>query len=469
MPDDGNVANFPRRRQRRNNNANPPRPEDDARPADYSDDAIALQFIDENIDNLRYVNMTRKWLKWDSSRWKADTVLKVFSMVRKLCRNIAANAPEQLRRKLKADATIAGIERMSRSDQRIACVPEQFDTHEMLLGVNGGTVDLTTGLMISSDPNHFITKSTSIAPADTEDCPLFLDFIHKINLQDREMVDFEQRWLGYCLTGSIKEHKMFFGYGTGRNGKSTLLELISHIMGEYAKAAGIETFVESRNDRHPTEIAKLMGARFVTATETQEGRHWNESRLKSLTGGDTVSARFMRRDEFEFVPGFKINIVGNNLPQLRNVDDAMRSRMCLVPFTLYVPEEERDLDLGMKLRSEAPGILRWCITGCLEWQRHGLMVPQSIRAATTEYLDSQDVLTEWMATCCEVRLGNLDLWAQLGALYESYKAFCLESGDEPMGRRTFSERLVVNKGFAKSRNMDGTIIQGLRLRRRLIS
>jgi putative DNA primase/helicase len=185
-----------------------------------------------------------------------------------------------------------------------------------------------------------------------------------------------QRAVGYALTGLTQEHALFFAYGTGANGKSVLLSTAAGLLGDYHKTAPIETFTASNSDRHPTDLASLRGARLVTATETEEGRRWAEARIKQLTGGDTISARFMRQDFFEFAPSFKLFIAGNHKPSLRSVDEAIRRRFHLVPFAVTIPSEERDSDLAEKLKDEWPGILAWLIEGCLEWQTEGLRRPK---------------------------------------------------------------------------------------------
>jgi putative DNA primase/helicase len=176
--------------------------------------------------------------------------------------------------------------------------------------------------------------------------------------------------------GLTREHALFFGYGTGANGKSVLLSTIAGTLGEYHRTAPIETFTASNADRHPTDLAGLRAARLVTATETEEGRRWAESRIKKLTGGDKVAARFMRQDFFEYRPAFKLIIAGNHKPSLRSVDEAIRRRFHLIPFSITIPPEERDPDLAEKLKDERPAILAWLIEGCLEWQTVGLKAVQ---------------------------------------------------------------------------------------------
>src|SRR5262249_54056800 len=181
------------------------------------------------------------------------------------------------------------------------------------------------------------------------------------------------------------------------DGKSAYLNTLAGIMGEYHRTAPIETFTASSHDRHPTDLAGLRGARFVTATETEDGRAWAESRIKQMTGGDKIAARFMRQDFFEFVPQFKLLISGNHKPSFRGVDEAIRRRFLLLPFSVTVPEADRDPDLPEKLKAEWPGILTWMITGCLDWQEHGLGPPAAVLEATRTYLEAEDAFQLWLS------------------------------------------------------------------------
>jgi putative DNA primase/helicase len=174
------------------------------------------------------------------------------------------------------------------------------------------------------------------------------------------------------------------------------------ILGDYHRTAPIETFTASNSDRHPTDLAGLRGARLVSASETEEGRLWAESRIKQLTGGDMISARFMRQDFFDFLPAFKLFITGNHKPSLRSVDEAIRRRFHLIPFAVTIPPEERDPDLKVKLEAEWPGILAWLIQGCLSWQASGLRPPQAVQEATAAYLEAEDAIAAWIEERCEI-------------------------------------------------------------------
>ncbi len=196
-------------------------------------------------------------------------------------------------------------------------------------------------------------------------------FLTRVTDNDDALQAYLARVCGYWLTGYTHEHALFFLYGTGANGKSVFIETVQGYMGDYATTAPVETFMAARGERHPTELAGLHGARLVVSPETESGRHWNESRLKQITGGDTITARFMRQDFFTFKPTFKICIVGNHKPSLRTIDEAIRRRFHLIPFNVTIPAGERDPKLAEKLKSEWPGILAWAVKGCLEWRKVG--------------------------------------------------------------------------------------------------
>jgi putative DNA primase/helicase len=286
-------------------------------------------------------------------------------------------------------------------------------------------------------------------------------FLDDVTAGDRDLQAFLERLAGYSLTGSTREHALAFLYGTGGNGKSVFLNALSDIMGDYHKAAPIETFTASNSDRHPTELAMLRGGRLVTAVETEEGRRWAESRIKSLTGGDAISARFMRQDFFEFTPQFKLLIAGNHKPGLRSVDEAIRRRFHLVPFTVTIPADQRDPNLSERLKLEWPGILQWMIDGCLEWQREGLCPPEAVSKATAHYLESQDAIAAWLDDACE---RDPDSWEKKTDLLASWKAWANNAGEEVLSRSRFYDALE-NRGFTASRRSLGDGFHGIRLAR----
>lgn len=234
------------------------------------------------------------------------------------------------------------------------------------------------------------------------------------------------------------------------------------MLGDYPAVAPIAAFLASRNERHETELAKLQGARLVTAQETEEGRRWDEAKVKALTGGDRIAARFMRQDFFEFDPIFKLVIAANNKPALRSVDEAWRRRLNLIPFAVTISDDKRDIDLTEKLRAEWPGVLKWAIDGCLEWQNGGLDPPDAVLGATADYLENEDLIAQWIAERCA---RGADKKARSFALYSDWKAW-MSAANEPIGGHKGFTKTLEKHGFHKARE-GGTgerMIAGLALR-----
>jgi len=353
---------------------------EDDRPPAFSDSALALRFAQRHAGDLRYVAAWNKWLQWTGTYWRFDDTKLAFDLAWRICREAARECNNLKMASAVASAkTVAAVERLSLADRRIAATVDQWDADSWLLNTPDGVVDLRTGRVRVHDPRDYVTKITGVAPGGG--CPLFVAFLERITRGNADLIAYIQRVLGYALTGLTREHALFFCFGTGANGKSVLLSTVAGILGDYHRTAPIETFTASNGDRHPTDLAMLRGARLVTATETEEGRRWAESRIKSLTGGDTIAARFMRQDFFEYLPAFKLVIAGNHKPGLRSVDEAIRRRFHLIPFSVTIPLDERDGELADKLKTEWPGILAWMVKGCLEWQTGGLRPPQAVLAA----------------------------------------------------------------------------------------
>jgi putative DNA primase/helicase len=275
------------------------------------------------------------------------------------------------------------------------------------------------------------------------------------------MIRFLQQWAGYCLTGDTRQHSLVFVFGNGGNGKSVFLNVLTGILADYAKTATMDAFVASHNDRHSTDLAMLHGARLVTASETEEGRQWAEARIKQLTGGDPITARFMRQDNFTFHPQFKLTIVGNHQPILRNVDDAMRRRFNLVPFTRKPERPDRQLE--EKLKAEWSEILRWMIEGCLDWQTNGLTRPTGVDDATSAYFSDQDLMAQWLEDECDCEPGNEYKWATSAQLFTSWATYARRAGEEPGSQKSFGAALG-KRGFVKSRKPGDRGYLGIRLK-----
>ena len=212
------------------------------------------------------------------------------------------------------------------------------------------------------------------------------------------MIDFIQVLCGYALTGETVEEKLFFLYGSGANGKSKFLETLTYIWQDYATRIAPTTLLNKNFSKHPMGIAKLAGARLALGSELPKGEVWDDQKFKELTGGDTITAHLMRQDYFDFKPQFTLFIAGNHIPQMKHVGEAERRRFVVVPFGVTIPEDKRDQMLGEKLRVDAGKILTWCIKGADRYYKLGLQIPTSILKASVEYLDSEDVVGEFLKT-----------------------------------------------------------------------
>lgn len=428
----------------------------DALPPEYSDDALASDFTRRHGADLRYVAAWGKWLLWNGSRWAEDRITRVFDLVRAVCRDNAskAKAEERIARQLASGKTIAAVERLARSDPQHATLPEAFDADDFLLNTPGGTVDLRTGETRPHRREDLLTKITAVTPNNDGDATTWRRFLSDVTCGDREIEKYLQRLIGYCLTGDVRDHVLVFFHGTGANGKSTFLDLLLHILGTYAKAIPAETLTEARGERHPTDVANLNGLRLAVSSELEEGQHWAEARVKSLTGDAMLSGRFMRTDFFEFRRTHKHVIAGNHRPAIRVVDEAIRRRIHLVPFLARFSAVTADRDMPAKLQGEASAILSWAVKGCMEWQASGLNPPAAVIGATADYLESQDTLGLWIGEDCDTSDPTAE--TRSSGLYASFRQWKETRGERAPSQVRFSAQLEAR--FRKARQGSGHIV-----------
>ncbi|MFN7882906.1 MAG: phage/plasmid primase, P4 family, partial [bacterium] len=306
-----------------------------------TEDALALAFTGKFSQDWRYVAAWGRWLVWTGQRWQHEDTLKSQHLIRHICRDAALKMDNHKSAvKLASSGTVGGVERLARTDRRHAATATEWDADPWLLNTPGGVVNLKNGLARPHDRVDRMTKMSTAKPmavnsADAS-CPTWRSFLNSTTNGDEALQAYLARMVGYCLTGSTQEHAIFFVYGTGGNGKSVFINTVANLLGDYATHAPMDSFMETRSDRHPTDMAGLRGARLVCSIETEQGRRWAESKIKALTGGDPISARFMRQDFFEFTPQFKLVVAGNHKPSIRNVDEAMKRRLHLIPFTVTI-------------------------------------------------------------------------------------------------------------------------------------
>jgi putative DNA primase/helicase len=423
-----------------------------AQAIEVSEDAIALAFTRKFGTTMRYDHNAGRWYQWSSTHWRRLEVPAALHYAREIGRCLGSG------KKAVCKASVArGAEAFAQADPVHRATSEIWDKDPWLLGTPTGTLNLKTGKMHQPRPSDFITKLTGCNP-DSKPPTLWLKFLEDATRGDAQMMTYLQRVAGYCLTGLVSEHALFFIYGPGGNGKSVFLNLLVHILGDYATNAPMDTFTSSKFNAHPTELAMLKGARLVTASETEEGRAWAESRIKALTGGDPITARFMRQDFFTYQPQFKLLFAGNHQPTLHGVDAAMRRRFNMLPF-IFKPEEP-DYSLEEKLKEESARILGWALKGCLDWQFHGLGRPQTVAAATDEYFEEQDLFGSWVEERCETAP---DAWEMPSVLFKNWTAYARESGEDPGSMVTFSSRLK-RHGFRRGKSAGIRSYRGIRVR-----
>jgi len=460
----------------------------------FSEDAIALEFADKFKDLVRFEGYRNRWFKWVGTRWEVDYKLSALSMARKLCREkaneltqtatqqaiqalpgtatkeekdkarkSAKRANQVLNRTLRSAKTVFAVFNLSRADPKLSSDVKQWDASEWLLNTPAGTIDLRTGLMRKHAVRDYITKSCAVSPAIGEPTR-WLAFLDEIFQGDQLMIDYIQRVLGYCITGATKDHALFYAWGRGQNGKTTILETIGYVLGDYWIESPPQAFISGGEGRHETEIARMHNVRLVTSDELPQGKEWDTSKVKRLTGGSTISARFMRQDYFEFEPQFKLLMAGNDRPSIRQVDDAIRRRFHLIPFTFKIPEDRKDKDLPLKLQAEAPLILGWIIKGCLEWQRLGLLPPPVVSSATEDYLTAEDSLATWFDECCDLDPQSISTTTEL---YQSWMSWCRTNEEHVGSRKGFSQQLSNRApifGITKYKGRDANGFKGVSVR-----
>ncbi len=410
-----------------------------AKDVELTEDGVALAFSERFRDRLRFDHDVGAWYEWTGDHWRIDRTDLAFSWCRRVARELSEGTPERVKERVRKRGFAGGVEAFARSDRAHAVRQDEWDQDPFILGVPGGAIDLRTGDALDPEPASGLTKRAAVAPSLVPDCPTWMRFLTEATSGDAGMIEFLRRWCGYCLTGDTREHALIFLYGPGGNGKSVFLNTVTRIMGDYATTAAMDTFTASRGDKHPTELALLRGARLVSASETEEGRAWAEARIKQMTGGDPISARFMRQDFFTYTPAFKLTIVGNHAPALANVDEAARRRFNIVPFT--VKPEQPDRELEAKLRVEWPGILRWMIGGAVAWRREGLERPQSVVDATANYFGEQDLVRQWLDDACILEPGNEHRWETSADLFRNWTDYAKSNGEEPGTAKSMAPRL----------------------------
>lgn len=413
----------------------------------------AERLVHRHGEDLRYDHSRRKWLVWDDKRWRFDDSGEIVRRAKETVKTTYLEAApggdspidrDLARHALRSESTsrIEAMISLARSEPGIAVAPDAFDSDLWLLNCQNGTVDLRTGERREHRREDMLTKLAGADYDSDAEAPRFAAFMREVLVED-EMIGFVQRFAGYTLTGSTRERVVAILHGRGKNGKSTLIEVLQDVLGDYGRNTSTETLLTKRHEGVGNDVAALQGARFVSAAEVEKGRRLAESKVKQLTGNDTVTARFLYGEPFDFRPQFKLWLSTNNKPEIVGTDDAIWDRIRLIPFTQRFAGTAADAKLPERLREELPGILAWAVEGCRIWQAEGLGEPEGVKTATEDYRLDMDTLATFIADRC-YRADHASVLAE--RLYEDYRTWCAETGENAETQKKFGGRLR-ERGF----------------------
>lgn len=439
----------------------------------FDDMGNAERFVDLFGENVRYCYTEKKWYFYNSMRWSVDNLGVILRMADKCVEAMKAEAKLYLQADEESGGDMAkAFEKHMKSsrsnkskkamlneiEHHLPILPLQMDRYKMALNTPSGIINLKNGDVKAHNPEYYFTKITSVDCAEAADCPRWLAFLDDIFAGDKDLIRYIQKAVGYSLTGSTAEQCAFFLYGTGRNGKSTFIDVIRDVFGDYAANIQPETIMvkSSQSNAINSDIARLKGARLVTSVEPNEGVRLNEGLLKQLTGDDTVTARKLYSEEFEFKPEFKLWMATNHKPIIRGTDTGIWRRIHMIPFDVQIPEDKVDKNLTHKLKAEMTAIFKWCIDGCLMWQREGLQMPVAVLKSVREYRREMDVISAFIEDKC-----TLEGAVQASTLYAAYVSWADSNNEYCMSNTKFSTELA--KRFEKVRGKNYNFFNGISL------
>ena len=437
----------------------------------FTDSTNAMRLVKEHGRDIRYNAAWKKWVVWNGMYWKMDEggVLiheKGLEMVRNIYDELLKTADYRERIDIEKAAMMSeSVRRRKAFVEAATWIKElnirsdELDPNPWLLNVKNGTVDVLTGEFREHRQEDMITKVANAVYDPKADCPMWKQFVREIMDYKTDIIKFVQIAAGWALSGDISEQTMFILFGTGANGKSTFLNTIMYLLGDYATATPTETFMK-KSGEYTNDIARLRGTRFVTTTEAELGRRLSEPIIKKITGNDQMTARFLYGEFFNFMPAFKIWMATNHKPVIKGTDYGIWRRIKLIPFTTRIPEEKQDKHLELKLREETSGILNWLLEGIALWKREGLKAPKAVLLATDEYRGEMDVIGNFLKDNC---VQQKDLTIRIRELYKAYTDWCDVNNEHAVSERFFSMRLK-EIGFEQSRTAEARFWVGLALR-----
>lgn len=441
----------------------------------YTDMGNAERFIDKFANDIKYCPEEGHWYIWDKDRWvivsKKAGVMRYAKITAKEIEEEAESETDTLRKRiLKKHALssqnapkLKNMIDVATSDKKIQVPSSKFDSNNWIINVANGMVDLRgkSLKLVEHDKNQYITKIMPVKCKPDETCPKWENFLNTIMENNQGMIRFIQRCVGYALTGNTSEQCLFFLYGSGANGKSTFLETIRGLLGSYAQNADFNSFMKKDGIRN--DLARLKGARFVSAIEAGSGQKFDERIIKMSTGQDTITTRFLYKEYFEYEPNFKIFLAANHMPKIEDKDHSIWRRIIRINFNVKIPKRKQDKNLRKQLEQEYPGIMNWAIEGCKDWQANGLNPPKEVLAAVEEYRDEMDPIRKFLRECCEIKAGEKIVKSEL---FSAYEQWCRDNDEFSITSNiAFGKKLSLSqKSITSCHSGNITYYNGVRLR-----
>lgn len=413
----------------------------------HSDDGNALALVDTYGDRIRHCPERSRWLHWTGQRWQWCPVGG--GVIREYAKQIARGLPSDdaaaVRHKTRALSALGTAATLTQAatDPRIVVVLNQLDAYPLELNTPAGIVDLRTGTLTPHNPDRLHTRITACAPDPDADPGRWNAFLADTFAGHDELVSYLQRLAGYGATGVIRDHVLPFAFGSGANGKGVLLEVLRGVLGDYATTAPSGFLMARTYPAHETEIARLAGTRMVVCSEVNEQDRFDEAKVKQLTGGDTLTARFMREDHFTFSPTHKLWLMGNHRPTVTSGGYSFWRRLRIIPFDNVVPEERRiDQLQEILITQHGPAVLSWIIQGAVFYLSGGLSEPASVRVATADYVQDQDTINRFVEECCHLASTNHQSVRVLTSKFrQEYESWTIAEGEKPVSPKRLGQDL----------------------------
>ncbi|MCL2441077.1 MAG: phage/plasmid primase, P4 family [Treponema sp.] len=437
----------------------------------FTDTTNAYRLLKEYGKDIRYNSVWKKWLVWNGCHWDMDDGYlihdKGLQIIRGIYQELLKTSDFRDRIDIEKHAMQSESARRRKALIEVASwIPElnvktdDLDKDPWLLNVRNGTINLQTGEINEHNADNLITRCANVDYDKNADCPVWKKFLMEIMNYNSDLIRFIQNAAGWAITGDTSEQTMFILFGTGANGKSTFLNTIMNLLGDYASATPTQTFMKKTGDQMTNDLARLRGARFVTTTETEQGRRLSEPLIKQITGNDRITARFLYGEFFNFLPTFKIWMATNHKPVIKGTDHGIWRRIKLIPFTNRIEEEKQDKYLEQKLMQESSGILNWLLEGARRWCNEGLKAPKIVLNATAEYRAEMDVVGDFINERC-IQISGVAIKAR--ELFKCYQDWCEENNERAVSERFFGLRLK-EIGIDQKRSNDGRYWQNIHLR-----